>query len=88
MIFAILFGVTKCMELKNGAYENLVVKIQDNVPQEKCTQILENLEVRNDAVSFIKHFRMLKYSISSFQRGTRLTKYLNFVNKTFLENSA
>lgn len=47
-IFAIILGNTECMELKNGAYENLVVKIQDNVPHEKCTQILENLEVRKE----------------------------------------
>lgn len=49
------------MELKNGAYENLVVKIQDNVPQEKCTQILENLEVRNLTIFFINQFRHQKF---------------------------
>lgn len=50
VIFATFLGITNCMELKNGAYENLVVKIQDNVPQEKCTLILENLEVRNKEI--------------------------------------
>lgn len=46
VIFAGVLAATKCLELKNGAYEGLVVKIADNVPQEKCTQIIENLEVR------------------------------------------
>lgn len=40
------------MELKNGAYENLVIKVQDNVPQERCTQILENIEVSTNIFKF------------------------------------
>lgn len=45
VIFTIFHVRVQCMELRNGAYENLVVKIQENVPQDQCTQILENIEV-------------------------------------------
>lgn len=46
VIIASILVATNSLELKNGAYEDLVIKIADNVPQERCTQILENLEVR------------------------------------------
>ncbi|CAG9830737.1 unnamed protein product [Diabrotica balteata] len=32
------------LELKNGAYEDLVIKVADNVPQNDCNNILTNLE--------------------------------------------
>lgn len=38
-------GVVCALELKNGAYEGLVVKISDKVPQDNCGNIIENLQV-------------------------------------------
>ncbi|KAL1497887.1 hypothetical protein ABEB36_008773 [Hypothenemus hampei] len=39
-----LFGRSIGLELINGAYEGLVIKIADNVPETDCKNILENLE--------------------------------------------
>ncbi|XP_074040726.1 LOW QUALITY PROTEIN: calcium-activated chloride channel regulator 1 [Leptinotarsa decemlineata] len=44
IIFGIVLVVCSGLELKNGAYEDLVIKVADNVPQEDCTKILQNLE--------------------------------------------
>lgn len=43
-IFVVALTVCKGLELKNGAYEDLVIKVSDNVPQADCTTILANLE--------------------------------------------
>lgn len=40
-----LLDVARSLELRNGAYEDLVIKIADNVPETDCRNILENLEV-------------------------------------------
>ncbi|XP_030763099.1 calcium-activated chloride channel regulator 1-like [Sitophilus oryzae] len=39
-----LLSIVTCLDLKNGAYEELVIKIADNVPESDCRIILENLE--------------------------------------------
>ncbi len=33
----------------DGGYNGLVIKIGDEVPEEACPQILENLKVRNNS---------------------------------------
>ncbi|CAG9817923.1 unnamed protein product [Phaedon cochleariae] len=48
LLFAGLLTIGGSLELRNGAYEDLVVKISDNVPQRECTRILENLEATLD----------------------------------------
>lgn len=45
VIFACLLVSGSCLKLKNGAYEDLVVKVADTVPLQECTKIVENLEV-------------------------------------------
>ncbi|CAH1107269.1 unnamed protein product [Psylliodes chrysocephalus] len=40
----LLFGLCGALELRNGAYEDLVIKVSDNVPQNDCTMILNNIE--------------------------------------------
>ncbi|KAG5876552.1 hypothetical protein JTB14_021458 [Gonioctena quinquepunctata] len=44
IIFATLLIVSSGLKLKDGAYEDLVIKVSDNVPQKDCTTILQNLE--------------------------------------------
>ncbi|KAF7265700.1 hypothetical protein GWI33_020783 [Rhynchophorus ferrugineus] len=44
VVFLCLLGFAYSLELKNGAYEELVIKIADNVPETDCRNILENLE--------------------------------------------
>lgn len=43
-LFCGLFESSESLELRNGAYEELVIKIADNVPETDCRKILENLE--------------------------------------------
>lgn len=43
----LLFGLCGALELRNGAYEDLVIKVSDNVSQNDCTMILNNIEVSN-----------------------------------------
>ncbi|CAG9863807.1 unnamed protein product [Phyllotreta striolata] len=40
----VAFGLTGALELRNGAYEDLVIRVSDNVPQNECTTILTNIE--------------------------------------------
>lgn len=40
-----LLAIGNGLELTNGAYEGLVIKVAENVPQDDCTKILKNLEV-------------------------------------------
>ncbi|XP_066158992.1 calcium-activated chloride channel regulator 4-like [Euwallacea fornicatus] len=39
-----LLGTSENLELVDGGYENLVIKIADNVPETDCRNILQNLE--------------------------------------------
>ncbi|XP_019760320.1 calcium-activated chloride channel regulator 4 [Dendroctonus ponderosae] len=39
-----LLRATTCLEMRNGAYQDLVIKIADNVPQNECRKFLDNLE--------------------------------------------
>lgn len=41
---SILLG-SDALRLKDGAYEGLVLQIEDDVPFEKCRDVLANLEV-------------------------------------------
>ncbi|KAF5285903.1 hypothetical protein FQA39_LY04364 [Lamprigera yunnana] len=46
VIFVFAFGhFGKTLELRSGAYEDLVIGISDSVPQSECKTILANLEV-------------------------------------------
>lgn len=43
-----IWGLLNCvasLEMRDGAYDNLVIKIADNVPETDCRNILSNLEV-------------------------------------------
>lgn len=41
---SILLG-SDALRLKDGAYEGLVLQVEDDVPFEKCREVLANLEV-------------------------------------------
>lgn len=41
-----LIGNSAALNFKNGAYEDLIFHIQDDVPFENCREVLSNLEVR------------------------------------------
>lgn len=41
------------LRLENGAYEGLVLQIEDDVPFEKCREVLANLEVSSSVSMFI-----------------------------------
>lgn len=36
---------TNALQFKNGAYEDLIFQIEDDVPFENCKEVLANLEV-------------------------------------------
>lgn len=44
--FLVVFlGFTCGLELKNGAYEDFVIRITEGVPRKDCRIVLDNLEV-------------------------------------------
>jgi hypothetical protein len=47
LLVAVLGRTCCCLELKNGAYEDFVVKITEGVPVKDCRIVLDNLEVKN-----------------------------------------
>lgn len=52
-VFFLFFGSSCSLQLKNGAYEDLVIGVTDSVPATDCKKLLENLEVsrQSDYVS-------------------------------------
>lgn len=38
-------AVTRGLHLTRGAYEDLVVKISDDIPRDRCREVITNLEV-------------------------------------------
>jgi hypothetical protein len=46
LLVAVLGRTCCCLELKNGAYEDFVVKITEGVPVKDCRIVLDNLEVK------------------------------------------
>lgn len=46
-LFAFAFFVVSaaCLQLNQGAYEDLVIAIEDSVPAEDCQNIINNLKV-------------------------------------------
>ncbi|XP_050298219.1 calcium-activated chloride channel regulator 4-like [Anthonomus grandis grandis] len=44
VLAVLIWSAASALELRNRAYENLVIKIADNVPEDDCKNILANLE--------------------------------------------
>lgn len=45
IIYVMVVGFVRSLVLKNGAYEDLVIKISETVPENDCANIIENLQV-------------------------------------------
>ncbi|KAL3274718.1 hypothetical protein HHI36_016093 [Cryptolaemus montrouzieri] len=50
-LFLLLTSYIECLHLKNKAYEDLTIKISEDVPVDNCKQILENLQTSLQSAS-------------------------------------
>lgn len=62
LFIAGLLAVVSSMELKNGAYEDLVIKVQENVPEKDCRNIIENLEVSFEFILLVSFDEMKRFA--------------------------
>lgn len=51
--FVMVVGFVRSLVLKNGAYDDLVIKVSETVPENDCANIIDNLQVHNRFLYFI-----------------------------------
>lgn len=75
------FTISESIFVENGAYENIVIEIKENVPFAECSEFLWSLEVRHFNLLFYKYYgRIIFWFLNSIQKQLNNTLLLTNID--------